>query len=198
MTWSVSSGSLPSGISLDGTAGTLSGYPAASGTSSFTLTATDSSTPTAQTATAPMSVVVQNPPLQFVPSPVGEFIQGVPTYPEQLAATGGLAPYTWSATHLPPGLIFSATGLLSGTPTVSGSAAPVITVTDSQNQSASFTYHFYIEGEQPLAVYPVAPQTVVKGQPLVLQIGVYGGTPPYTFTLESGLPTDSPSIIRPE
>ncbi len=45
-TWSVTSGSLPSGLSLGMNSGTISGTPAATGTSSFTVSVTDStSTP---------------------------------------------------------------------------------------------------------------------------------------------------------
>ena len=49
-TWSVSAGSLPAGMSLS-SAGVLSGVPTASGSFTFTAKVTDSSTPTALTAT---------------------------------------------------------------------------------------------------------------------------------------------------
>lgn len=56
-TWSVSSGSLPAGLSLSG-AGALSGTPTASGTFSFTVSATDDST----TGTAALGITVAVPP----------------------------------------------------------------------------------------------------------------------------------------
>jgi hypothetical protein len=56
-TWSVSSGSLPPGLSLSASAGTISGTPEVAGTFTFTVQATDSSSQ-AQTATAPLSVGV--------------------------------------------------------------------------------------------------------------------------------------------
>ena len=46
ITWSVTSGSLPAGLSLSG-AGAISGTPTAAGASTFTVTATDSGTPPA-------------------------------------------------------------------------------------------------------------------------------------------------------
>lgn len=53
----------------------------------------------------------------------------------QLVATGGTAPYTWSAGTLPDGLrLDAATGLISGTPTAAGRFGPIaITVTDSDD-----------------------------------------------------------------
>jgi hypothetical protein len=63
-------------------------------------------------------------------------------YSQQLSAAGGAAPYTWSLTAgaLPPGLTLSSTGLISGTPTASGSFSFTVTVRDRNNASASRTY----------------------------------------------------------
>lgn len=63
-------------------------------------------------------------------------------YSQQLSATGGAAPYTWQVTAgaLPPGLTLSSTGLISGTPTTSGSFSFTVTVRDRNNATASRTY----------------------------------------------------------
>lgn len=55
--WAIISGSLPVGLSLT-SAGLISGTPGASGTSSFTVQVTDSTTPTAQTQTADLSITI--------------------------------------------------------------------------------------------------------------------------------------------
>ena len=52
-------------------------------------------------------------------------------YSLQCNATGGLAPYVWSATNLPAGLSISSGGLISGTPTGAGSGNVTLTVTDA-------------------------------------------------------------------
>jgi sugar lactone lactonase YvrE len=57
-TWTVASGSLPAGLRLDPATGVISGTPAAAGTISFSVRATDQSLPTAQTATAAISITV--------------------------------------------------------------------------------------------------------------------------------------------
>ena len=58
-------------------------------------------------------------------------------YTAQVAATGGVPPYTWSASGLPGGLTASAAGAITGTPTASGSFTVGVTVTDSTKATAA-------------------------------------------------------------
>jgi hypothetical protein len=67
-TWSISSGALPSGLTLDSSSGTISGTPSVAGTFTFTVTVSDSSTPTAQTASQNLSVTVSQASTATVPS----------------------------------------------------------------------------------------------------------------------------------
>ena len=57
---------------------------------------------------------------------------GLP-YASALAASGGLAPYSWSvaAGTLPPGLHLATNGTISGTPTISGQYPVTFSVTDA-------------------------------------------------------------------
>jgi hypothetical protein len=58
-TWSVT-GSLPSGLALDGPTGTISGTPTMAGTTSFTVVATDSTSP-GVTAMQPLQLIIVPP-----------------------------------------------------------------------------------------------------------------------------------------
>ena len=56
-TWSMASGSLPAGVALSPTSGTLNGTPQAAGSGNFSITATDSSTP-ALAASVPITYTI--------------------------------------------------------------------------------------------------------------------------------------------
>jgi hypothetical protein len=59
-------------------------------------------------------------------------------FAQQLAATGGMPPYTWTlaAGNMPPGLSLSPGGLISGTPSSPGAFSFTLVLTDSQGTSA--------------------------------------------------------------
>jgi hypothetical protein len=134
-TWSISAGSLPTGLSLSNpSAGTISGTPTATGTSSFTVKVTDSATPTAGTATATLSITI-NAALAITTTTLpGGSVSAA--YSATVSATGGAQPYIWSITSgsLPAGLsINSASGVISGTPTTTGTSDFTVTATDSES-----------------------------------------------------------------
>jgi hypothetical protein len=62
----------------------------------------------------------------------------------QLSASGGTAPYTWTATGLPSGLSISSGGLISGTPTTAGTYSVTATAKDSLNATGSTTFSWTI------------------------------------------------------
>ncbi|MDX6281591.1 MAG: hypothetical protein QOH03_2662 [Kribbellaceae bacterium] len=64
-----------------------------------------------------------------------------------LSATGGTAPYTWSATGLPGGVtIGSSTGTVSGTPTTAGTYNVTATATASAGGSGNTTFTITVTG----------------------------------------------------
>ena len=62
----------------------------------------------------------------------------------QLSASGGTAPYTWTATGLPPGLSISSSGLISGTPTTAGGYSVTATAKDASNATGSASFAWTI------------------------------------------------------
>jgi sugar lactone lactonase YvrE len=127
-TWSVASGSLPAGLTLNG-GGTIFGTPTSAGSSSFTVQVRDSA---GTAVTASFALTVAPAPLTIATnSPLPAASVGIP-YSQTFSATGGSAPYTWTMTSagLISGLTFSGTGILSGTPAVAGTYSFNIQVWD--------------------------------------------------------------------
>jgi len=93
----------------------------------------------------------------------------------QLAATDSATgqTFTWSATGLPAGLSISSSGLISGTPTASGTANVIATATDSSGAtgSAAFTYSVNpATGADKVTVTNPGSQTGTVGTAASLQI----------------------------
>ncbi len=62
----------------------------------------------------------------------------------QLSASGGTAPYTWTATGLPAGLSISSAGKITGSPTTAGSYSVTATAHDSASQTGSATFSWTV------------------------------------------------------
>lgn len=125
--YAVSSGSLPTGLSLNTSTGAITGTPTVSGTYTFTISATDS---TLTTSTQEYVVTV----LEVTTTTLPEYTVGVP-YSTFLAAAGGSGTYQWEVVsgELPDGLyLVTNTGEIAGTPTGgAGSGAVVFGVVDT-------------------------------------------------------------------
>ncbi|MEI9812645.1 MAG: Ig domain-containing protein [Acidobacteriota bacterium] len=136
-TFAIVAGTLPPGLSLNSSTGTLSGTPTRVGDYNFAVKVTDShglsgtATSFMSIAGAPFSVTGTLPSLGRV---------GEPITPVTFTITGGTPPYTFSAIT---GLTFdAATRTLSGTPTTGGNAGIELTVIDSAGSRGQFSGHF--------------------------------------------------------
>ncbi len=143
VTWAVSSGALPQGMSLSAQ-GVLSGTPATAGSSSFVLSATYKTrqgTNTYQVVVNDLVVTLAAATLPVAPSGVSyryDFNQhlnvtGDPTFDPSLAT------WTLLSGGLPPGMSFSAAGILSGKPTEPASTSFELQAT-YKNRTGSRTY----------------------------------------------------------
>jgi hypothetical protein len=146
-TWSVSSGALPPGVSLNSSTGLISGTPTAAGNFGFQLAVGDKAE---GKASAAFTIVVAGKLAISTPSPLPSGELGA-AYSTTLSATGGAAPYTWSVAGgaLPAGITLDpATGLLSGTPTAGGEFNVTIGVKDA-SQTASSAFRLTINVPPP-------------------------------------------------
>lgn len=85
--------------------------------------------------------------IQISPATLPNGAHGSAYVPVQFTTAGGGAfqpPFTWSATGLPSGLTMTPGGLLSGTPTVSGTFDITILLTDSLGRSVNWIYPIII------------------------------------------------------
>ena len=131
-TWTVSSGSLPAGLSLS-SEGVISGTPTTGGTANFTVRVADDG---GSAATKALSIVVSSFAITTAAVPGGNV--GV-SYAFALEAAGGTG-YSWSITSgsLPAGLTLgAATGLISGSPTTAASSTFTVKVDASGGKTAS-------------------------------------------------------------
>jgi Putative Ig domain len=179
-TWTLSAGSLPAGISLSPD-GNLTGTPTATGTFSFTVRVTDASN---QSATQATSITIAAGVSTTFPAPPTAFV-GTP-YSVTLTATGGTTPYTWSvnAGTLPAGLTLSAAGVLSGTPTTTGSSTFTVNVIDANGGIATTSITLVVSAA--LTITSGAPPGGTVGTPYTFTFTAGGGTAPYTWSAGSG------------
>jgi hypothetical protein len=137
-TYRVISGSLPAGVTLTATAGTISGTPTHDGTFTFTVRATSAADPTG--LTRQLTLVIAPPPLAVAATSLPTAVVGV-AYAKALKATGGYTPYSWSisAGHLPAGMTLTSAGELSGKPTTAGTFAITVRVEDASHPALTAT-----------------------------------------------------------
>jgi uncharacterized protein (TIGR03437 family) len=171
--WSVSSGSLPPGLSLS-SAGLLTGIPTGYGAFSFSLQATDSSSPMLTAAPLAFQIAIAPQDLGIPTSSLTPWVVNNP-FTQALTATGGATPYTWSLTGNPAGLSISSGGVLSGTPAATGTFTVPVTVTDSLGSTLSKQFTWQVN--PPLAITSSA----------ALPPGVTNRAyPGFTFTAQGG------------
>jgi hypothetical protein len=141
--WSVPTGSLPTGLSLNAASGVISGQPTASGSFSFVIGVQDAA---ASKASAQAQMSMQIASASTPPATLQISTTSIPNgqvgnaYAVSVVATGGTPPYHWSVPtgSLPTGLsLNAASGVISGQPTASGSFSFVIGVQDAAVTKAS-------------------------------------------------------------
>ena len=175
-TWSATG--LPAGLSVSG-GGSLGGTPTALFNGSITVNVSDSISHA--TASASLSLSVAATPLTLNgPSTLGSVVTGA-AVSATFTVSGGVSPYTWTLTGV-SGLSVDSNGHVTGTAGAPGNYSASLTVTDSQNTSASRTLSLSSFGITTGSLPPGTTNTAYSAA-----ITAAGGTPNYTFTA-SGLP----------
>jgi hypothetical protein len=189
--WEQIGGSLPFGMSLSvsGSTVTLQGTAQQSGTFSFTLNGIDDfNTPASRSYTL---TVNPYPTIVVTPRSIGKAaIVGVP-WSMQLEAKGGTAPYVFSVNDgaLPAGITLSATGLLSGTPTVADAGEPFtfqIEAIDAHGYFGDENYNQFVT-TPTMKLGPKALPDPIVGTAYNQLVDATGGGTPYRYAVSAGL-----------
>ena len=196
-TWSITSGLLPYGLSLQPGAQNstvIIGQPTIPGIYPFTASVTDA---TGNTVSGPLNINVAPSRLKVVTPTLLSTFLNQPYVPVALQAGSGVPPYTWSlfpgSNPLPPGITLSSNGVISGTPTDGSRSNFALLVEDS---------------ESPVPAQAVFPTPVVDpNKAQIISLGPSGNSPdcmstghnvvagnPYAFVF-SGFDADGPVTL---
>jgi hypothetical protein len=202
-TWSLKSGTLPTGFTLNGpgeTIGTtfapgfyyLAGKAMLAGTYNFTIQATDAEN---NTATQAYTWLITPLAFSYTSLPVnGNPLTYNTPYNQGLLVLGGTGNYTSWTTQSPmyPGLLLNQnTGFVTGAPIATGAASTATTVVDSSGNKvfANITYTAASTVTSAITFGGPSPNTVFYlGENSTYSLNPLGGTAPYTVTALTPLP----------
>jgi large repetitive protein len=200
--YSIVGGALPTGLSLAGGTGVISGTPSVAGTATFTAQVQDAASTVFQ-ATFTINVAHKLVGVTATPIP---FEKGF-AYSYSFGVSGFTGTLTWSISSgaVPTGVtINSASGILSGTPT---SVAPadfvfVVTVSDSgTTDSISFPCGVHLYDQlRPSGTTPhIALIVGITRELSQAALGYQAGGPPYSLSVNSGftLPAGVTFVVKP-
>ena len=191
--WSLNNGStLPQGLSL-GANGGITGTPTASGTTSTTFKVQDSTAPNQQSATKSISITINQasapPTITTTSLPDGTVGQA---YSQTVQAAGGTGTRTWSLSggSLPANLTLSSAGVISGNPTIAGTANFTVRVTDAASLSDTQSLSITISAAQsPLKITTTSLPDGKRNRDYTATLAATGGTTPYTWSVTPVLPS---------
>lgn len=204
LSYSHVAGTLPPGLGLSSSTGSLTGTPTSNATYSFTIRVRDALGNIFDRAG---SIVVA-----AAVSSIGDYADGKVGvgYNSDLTPTGGWGPHSFSlvAGSLPPGLALTAsTGTISGTPTTANTYNFTVRCTDSEGTFGNRAFSVVIAPSTPLtSVANPNPASAYEQtgffNPITVTVEslvtISGGTPPYTllgWTMLSGNGTPTPLTI---
>jgi len=205
LTWGISSGALPPGLSLNASedtfSGTISGTPTQSGSFRFYVQVKDKPGAGGPPSTEVLYTIeiapgqAPKPALAITTAslPDGNVNQAY-TAPGLTATGATVTSWTLAGGALPTGLTLGANGVVSGTPTQSGTFT-FIAQANASGVSATKQLSLFVLA--PLGVQTLVNRTPPErgltakklvGAPLTTGVKAVGGRPPYTFTATGTMP----------
>lgn len=184
-TFSVSAGTLPTGLSLNSATGAITGTPTAANSFSFTITATD----TVSAATSKAYTVIVNAAVGL--NTFSDSTAGI-LYNKIITATGGtgnktmaVSNYQAGGTGLAAPTIGTNTVTFNSAPTTAGTVTFDVSATDSVGASAS--QHYAIIINPPVSITPVTlPNWTLNKSGYSQTVVAAGGTGAKTFAVSAG------------
>lgn len=192
--YTLTAGALPAGMSLSA-GGVVSGVPTAGGAFGFTVTATDSTGGTGPfTGSRAYTLTVSAPAMSITPAPGSLSATAGVAYSQSFVAANGTSPYTYALSvnsgALPTGLSFNtATGVLSGTPTLAGTVNFTVVGTDSSTGAGPYTVsgtYTLTTAAPTISLAPSALSAATVGTAYSQSVTASGGTAPYTYAVSAG------------
>ncbi|MBB1616513.1 IPT/TIG domain/outer membrane autotransporter barrel domain-containing protein [Pseudomonas sp. UMC65] len=185
--YSITSGSLPTGLSLNTGTGAISGIPSAAGTFNLTITATDTNGATGSQAYS-ITINIQAPVASAVSATVAANSSANPI---PLSLSGGAATSVAVASAASHGTATASGTSISYTPAAGFSGADSFTYTATNASGTSSPATVTITVSAPsLVLTPASLGAGTAGSPYSATLSATGGTVPYSYSITSGsLPT---------
>jgi len=177
------------GVTAQGVAITVNGDTAVEPNETFSVGLSGASNASIARATGTGTILNDDAVVTVSPASLPAATAGS-AYSQTLSASGGTAPYSFavSAGTLPVGVQLSPGGVLSGTPTSSGSFNFTATATDSGGSPTSGSRAYTLTVASPTITLPATTLAGgTAGQAYTAAINpATGGIAPYTYTLSAG------------
>nr|WP_244860074.1 putative Ig domain-containing protein [Xanthomonas arboricola] len=177
------------GVTAQGVAITVNGDTAVESNETFSVGLSGASNASIARATGTGTIVNDDVVVTVGPASLPAATAGS-AYSQTLSASGGTAPYTFAITAgaLPAGLTLSAAGVLSGTPTASGSFNFTATATDSGGSPTSGNRAYTLTVAVATTTLPATNLPAgTAGQAYSSALNpATGGVTPYTYAVTAG------------